>query len=192
MNPLVDDYLKNQKQWHDEFVELRRILLECGLTEEYKWEHPCYTVNDKNVVLIHGFKEYCAVLFMNGALLKDTAGILIQQTKNVQAARQIRYTQVAEILSLESELKAYVAEAAALEKAGAKVTMKSTAEFPMAEEFRVRLRELPALKEAFEALTPGRQRGYLLYFSRAKQSQTRAARVEKCIPPILDGLGLDD
>jgi uncharacterized protein YdeI (YjbR/CyaY-like superfamily) len=192
MNPKVDVFLSKAKQWRKEFEKLRTIVLDCGLTEEFKWMHPCYTLEGSNVVLIHGFKEYCALLFMKGALLKDARGILVQQTENVQAARQARFTDVREIIKLEPILKAYIQEAIAAEKAGLEVKLKKTSEFKMPDEFRKKLDAAPALKTAFKALTPGRQRGYLLYFSAAKQSGTRAARVEKCAPQILKGKGLND
>ena len=191
-NPEVDKFLKEEEAWREEFTKLRSIILDCGLTEELKWGKPCYSFQGTNVVLIHGFKEYCAILFTKGALLKDPEGILIQQTKNVQAARQVRFTNVGQVVKLASTLKAYIKEAIAAEKAGLKVTYKKTSEFAMAEEFRNKLAQDPALKTAFEALTPGRQRGYLLYFSGAKQSETREARIEKCIPLIFDGIGLQD
>jgi uncharacterized protein YdeI (YjbR/CyaY-like superfamily) len=171
---------------------LRMIVLDCGLTEEFKWMHPCYTFQNRNVVLIHGFKEYCALLFIKGALLKDARGILIQQTENVQAARQARFTNVREIVKLKLILKAYIKEAIQVEKAGLEVTYKKTSEFKMPEEFKKKLDEIPALETAFKALTPGRQRGYLLYFSAAKQSRTREARIEKCMDQIFDGKGLND
>ena len=193
MNSGVEAFLKEEEKWREEFKELRRIILSCeGLTEELKWGKPCYTFEGDNVVLIHGFKEYCAILFIKGALLKDAKGILIQQTENVQAARQARFTNVREIVKMKTILKAYIEEAIKVEKAGLQVTYKKTSEFEMPEEFRKKLREMPALKTAFEALTPGRQRGYLLYFSGAKQSQTREARIEKCVDQILDGKGLND
>ncbi len=192
MNPKVDLFLSQAKQWRAEFAALRAVALDCGLTEEFKWMHPCYTLEDRNVVLIHGFKKYCALLFVKGALLKDPKGILIQQTANVQAARQIRFTQVREIVKLEPTIKAYVKEAMAVEKAGLEVKYKKTSEFTIPDEFQKKLREIPALKTAFEALTPGRQRGYLLHFSSPKQSKTREARIEKCIPLIFDGMGLND
>jgi len=191
-NPKVDAFLSKAKQWREEFETLRMIALDCGLTEELKWGKPCYTFQNSNVVLIHGFKEYCALLFMKGALLKDSQGILVQQTENVQAARQARFTNVQEIVKLKPVLKVYIQEAIAVEKAGLEVTFKKTSEFNMPEEFRKKLNEMPALKTAFEALTPGRQRGYLLYFSAAKQSQTREARIEKCLDWIFDGMGLND
>jgi len=187
-------FLNTSKQWQSEFRELRRIVLNGGpeLAEDYKWMHPCYTLNGKNVVLIHGFKAYCALLFHKGALLKDPMDILVQQTQNVQAARQIRFTSLEQILTLEPILKTYLQAAAAVEKAGLKVAFKTTAEFDMPDEFQARLDRDPALKSAFEALTPGRQRSYLLYFSSAKLTETRVARIEKCLPLIFDGLGLDD
>jgi len=192
MNPKVDEYLRKAKKWQEEMQALRRIILECELTEELKWGEPCYMLHNSNVVLIHGFKEYCAILFFKGALLKDANGILIQQTKNVQAARQIRFTQVDEILDMEATLKAYITEAIKVEQAGLSVDFKKTTEFPTPDEFKHQLDKRPALKTAFDALTPGRQRAYLLYFAAAKQAKTREARVEKCIPQILAGKGLND
>ena len=191
-NPKVDWYFNKAKQWKEESEKLRDLILACGLTEELKWGKPCYAFEGSNIVLIHGFKEYCAILFMKGALLKDPKKILVQQTENVQAARQIRFRNLEEIEQQESAIKAYVKEAIAVEKSGVEVPMKKTSEFTMPEEFQKKLKENPALKKAFEALTPGRQRGYLLYFSGAKQSATREARVEKCAPQILKGKGLDD
>jgi uncharacterized protein YdeI (YjbR/CyaY-like superfamily) len=192
LNPKVDAFLNRADQWQAEFKKLRKIILDCELTEELKWGVPCYTFENKNVVLIHGFKDYCAILFVKGALLKDAQHLLIIQTENVQAARQVRFTNVREITRLEATLKAYLREAIEAEKAGLKVEYKETAEFKMPEEFRVKLAEDSSLKEAFEGLTPGRQRAYLLYFSSPKQSKTREARIEKSIPQILDGLGLND
>ena len=192
MNPEVDEFLSNTKKWRGEFEQLRSIILDCGLTEELKWGVPCYTFDKSNIVLIHGFKAYCAMLFVKGALLKDPAGILIIQTENVQSARQVRFTNVDEIVELEHILKAYIKEAVEIEKAGLKVPHKTTAEFNMPVEFQHKLDEIPALKIAFEALTPGRQRGYLLYFSAPKQSKTRASRVEKYMQQILAGKGLND
>jgi uncharacterized protein YdeI (YjbR/CyaY-like superfamily) len=192
MNPKVDWFFTKAKQWKEEYGKLRNIVLDCGLAEELKWGKPCYTFQKTNVVLIHGFKQYCALLFAKGALLKDPNGILIQQTENVQAARQTRFTNARQIIEMESSLKAYIHEAIEVEKAGLKVNYKETAEFKIPAEFKNKLDEIPALKKAFAALTPGRQRGYLLYFSAAKQSKTREARVEKCIPQILNGKGLDD
>jgi uncharacterized protein YdeI (YjbR/CyaY-like superfamily) len=191
-NPKVDAMLETEDQWRREFQKLRSILLDCDLDEDLKWGKPCYALNGANVVLIHGFKAYCALLFMKGALLKDPEGILVQQTENVQAARQIRFRDLKEINARESAVRAYVQQAIEVEAAGLEVTLKKTAEFKMPEEFKHRLEQLPALAKAFAALTPGRQRGYLLYFAGAKQSQTRAARVEKCVPQILKGKGLDD
>ena len=192
MNPDVDAFLSKAKQWQQEMEKLRAIVLDCGLTEEYKWMHPCYTFERSNVVLVHGFKEYCALLFIKGALLKDPEGILIQQTENVQAGRQIRFTGLREIVEMEPVLKAYIQEAIEVERAGLKVDHKETADFAMAEEFQNKLDEIPALKTAFHALTPGRQRAYLLYFSAPKQSKTRESRVEKWLQQILDGKGLND
>ena len=191
-NPKVDAFLSRAKKWQEELVKLRIIALECGLTEELKWGTPCYTLDGSNIVLIHAFKEYCAYLFFKGALLKDPKKILIQQTENVQSARQIRFKSVSEIVKLKTSLKAYIQAAIAVEKAGLKVNFKKTTEFSMPEEFRSRLEGIGSLKTAFAALTPGRQRAYLLYFSSAKQSKTREARIEKCIPQILKGKGLND
>jgi len=192
MNPKVDFFFRKGKQWHDEYEKLRNVCVECELTEELKWGCPCYTFEKRNIVLIHGFKEYCALLFFKGALLKDPKGILVQQTENVQAARQIRFGNVREIIKLKPTLKAYIKEAIEVEKAGVKVNLKKTAEFKMPAEFKNKLEETPQLKKAFNALTPGRQRGYLLYFSAPKQSKTREARVEKSMPQILKGKGLND
>jgi uncharacterized protein YdeI (YjbR/CyaY-like superfamily) len=191
-NPEVDVCISKAKKWQKEFKKLRAIVLDCGLTEELKWRQPCYTSQKRNVVLIHGFKEYCALLFFKGALLKDPKRILITQTENTQAARQIRFTNVREIVEMEPILKAYVHEAIEVEKAGLKVRFKKTSEFPIPEEFQNKLAEIPALKTAFDALTPGRQRAYVLYFSAAKQSKTRESRVEKCMRQILKGKGLND
>jgi uncharacterized protein YdeI (YjbR/CyaY-like superfamily) len=193
-NPQVDAFLadKDEAKWKDAFTKLRKIALGCPVTEELKWGKPCYTVNGTNIVLMHGFKDYCALLFAKGALLNDPKGLLVQQTKNVQAARQIRFTSAKEITPLAATIKAYVLEAIELEKSGAKVEYKQTDEFEVAPEFEARLRSTPSLKAAFEALTPGRQRGYLLFFAGAKQSETRAARVEKCVRQIYDGRGLND
>lgn len=192
MNPKVDFFFTKAKTWQEEYKNLRTIVLECGLTEELKWGVPCYTFQKSNIVLIHGFKEYCALLFHKGVLLKDSHDVLIQQTKNVQAARQIRFTSVREIAKLEPILKAYIDEAIEVEKAGLKVELKKTVEFKMPEEFQNKLNKIPALKDAFEALTAGRQRAYILYFSAPKLSKTRESRIEKCIDLILDGIGLDD
>jgi uncharacterized protein YdeI (YjbR/CyaY-like superfamily) len=192
MNPGVDDFLNNAREWRDEFEAIRLICLDCQLTEELKWGKPCYAFEKRNIVIIQGFKEYCALLFTKGALLKDANGLLIAPTENMQAARQIRFTNIQEILELEPTLKAYIQEAIDAEKAGLKVKFKKTSEFKVAEEFQMKLDENSALKSAFNALTPGRQRGYLLYFSGAKQSKTRAARIERYMPQILDGKGLND
>src|SRR3989441_12578856 len=192
MNPKVDFYFSKANKWQEELAELRTIVLDCGLTEELKWGVPCYTFQKSNVVLIHVFKEYCALLFFKGALLNDAKGILIQQTENVQAARQVRFTGVREIVKLKPILKAYIYEAIEVEKAGLKVNLKKTTEFIIPEEFQNKLDEIPALKTAFNALTPGRQRAYILYFSAPKQSKTRASRVEKCMQQILNGKGLND
>jgi uncharacterized protein YdeI (YjbR/CyaY-like superfamily) len=192
MNPQVDTFLNEEEKWREEMKKLRKIILSCPLTEESKWGKPSYSLEKNNIVLMHGFKEYCALLFFKGALLKDAHGILVQQTENTQSARQIRFTNVREITRLEPILKAYVLEAIEVEKAGLKVEYKKTSEFTVAEEFQNKLDEIPALKTAFGALTPGRQRAYLLYFSAPKQSKTRSARVEKCLPQILKGKGLND
>ena len=192
MNPKVDFYFSKAKKWQKEIEQLRMIVLDYGLIEELKWGVPCYSFQKSNIVLIHVFKEYCALLFFKGALLKDARGILIQQTKNVQAARQIRFTNVTEIAKLERTLKAYIYEAIEVEKAGLKVKLKKTTAFNMPEEFKKKLAKMPSLKKAFEALTPGRQRGYLLHFSAPKQSKTRESRVEKCTQQILNGKGLND
>jgi len=191
-NPKVDWFFDKPGKWQEAYEKLRTIVLDCGLTEELKWGCPCYTSEKRNIVLIHGFKEYCALLFFKGALLKDPKGILIQQTENVQAARQVRFTTVNEIVKLKATLKAYIKEAIQVEKAGVKLNLKKTSEFKMPEEFKNKLSETPGLKKAFGALTPGRQRGYLLYFSAPKQSKTREARIEKSVPQILRGKGLDD
>jgi len=192
MNPKVDFYFTKAKMWQEELGKLRKIVLDCPLAEELKWGVPCYTFEKSNIVLIHVFKEYCALLFVKGALLKDARGILITQTENTQAARQIRFTNLQEIEELEPVIKAYIHEAIEVEKSGLKVNFKNTTEFAMPEEFQNKLDELPALKTAFEALTPGRQRAYFLHFSAPKQSKTRASRVEKCIQQILNGKGLND
>jgi uncharacterized protein YdeI (YjbR/CyaY-like superfamily) len=192
MNPKVDFFFSKDIKWQDEFKKLRMIILDCGLTEELKWGVPCYTFQKSNIVLIHGFKEYCAILFVKGALLKDVNGILIQQTKNVQAARQIRFTDVREIIEMEPILKAYIHEAIEVEKAGLKVNYKKSTEFTIPEELINKLEEVPGLQDAFDALTPGRQRAYILYFSAPKQSKTREARIEKWLQQILNGKGLND
>jgi len=191
-NPKVDWFFSKDTKWQKEYEKLRKIILDCGLIEELKWGCPCYTFENTNIVLIHGFKEYCALLFFKGALLNDPNGILIQQTKNVQSARQIRFTSVREIVNMEKILKATVYEAIEVERAGLKVKLKKTSEFKIPEEFQKRLDKNTALKKAFNELTPGRQRAYIFYFSQAKQSKTREARVEKYIKQILSGKGLDD
>ncbi len=191
MNPQVDEFLSKTGKWQSALEQLRMIMLDCGLNEAFKWGVPCYTFQQSNVVLIHGFKAYCAVLFHKGALLKDTHDVLIQQTKNVQSASQIRFTSVKEITEMQPVLKAYIYEAIEVEKAGLKVNFKEQPE-PLPEEFQHQLNENSALKKAFEALTPGRQRAYNLYFSQAKQSKTRQARVERYMPQILNGQGLND
>ena len=192
MNPKVDFFFSKAKMWQEEYEKLRMIILDCQLTEELKWGCPCYTFQKSNIVLIHGFKEYCALLFFKGALLKDAKGILIQQTEHVQAARQIRFTNVREIVKMAPILKSYIYEAIEVEKAGLKVNYKKTSEFIIPEEFQKKLDEMPALKTAFDALTPGRQRAYIFYFSQPKQSKTRKSRVEKCMQQILNGKGLND
>ena len=192
MNPKVDFYFSKAKKWQEELEQLRMIVLDCQLTEELKWGVPCYTFKKKNIVLIHVFKEYCAFLFFKGALLNDPEGILVQQTKNVQAGRQIRFTNVRQIVKMMPILKAYIYEAIEVENAGLKVNFKKTKEFSIPDEFQNKLDEIPSLKTAFCALTPGRQRGYIFYFSAPKRSKTREARVEKCIKQILNGKGLDD
>ena len=192
MNPKVDFYFNKATKWQDEIAKLRNIALDCGLTEELKWGCPCYTLNKSNIVLIHTFKEYCALLFFKGALLNDTHNILIQQTENVQAARQARFTNSLEITELEPVVKAYIFEAIEVEKAGLEVKMKPTSEFKMPDEFKKALESNSELKSAFYALTAGRQKGYLLYFSQAKQSKTRESRIEKSIEKILNGEGLND
>ncbi len=192
MNPKVDFYFTKAKQWQEEIKLLRVIALDCGLTEELKWGVPCYTFEEKNIVLIHVFKEYCALLFFKGVLLKDTKGLLIQQTKNVQTARQLRFTNAREIVKLEPAIKAFIKEAIKVEKSGLKADLKTTSEFETPEEFKKALAKNATLKTAFKALTPGRQRGYLLYFSQAKQSKTREDRIAKYTKQILRGKGLND
>lgn len=191
-NPKVDFYFNKAQKWQKEIKKLRTIVLDCGLTEQLKWGCPCYTFQKSNIVLIHVFKEYCALLFFKGALLHDTNGILIQQTKNVQSARQIRFNNVRDIVEMESILKSYVHQAIEVAQSGMKVNYKKTSDFTIPEEFQKTLDKIPALKNAFDALTPGRQRAYLFYFAQAKQSKTRESRVEKYIPQILKGKGLDD
>ncbi len=192
MNPKVDFYFTKAKKWQEEIKKLRVIALDCGLTEELKWGVPCYTFEEKNIVLIHVFKEYCALLFFKGVLLKDTKGMLIQQTKNVQTARQLRFTNTQEIIKLDPTIKAFIKEAIKVEKSGLKADLKKTSEFEMPEEFKKVLAKNATLKTAFKALTPGRQRGYLLHFSQAKQSKTREERIEKYTKQILNGKGLND
>ena len=192
MNPKVDKYLSKAKKWQKELEKLRMIILDCQLTEELKWGVPCYTFQKSNIVIIQGFKEYCALMFCKGALLKDANGILIKPGENTQAARQIRFTNVREIVEMEPISKAYIYEAIEVEKAGLEVNYKKTSEFIIPEEFQNKLDEIPALKTAFDALTPGRRRAYILYFSAPKQSKTRESRVEKCMQQILNGKGLND
>lgn len=191
-NPSVDWYFDKPRKWQEELAQLRMIVLDCGLNEELKWGVPCYTHQKRNIVLIHVFKEYCAFLFFKGVLLHDSNKLLIQQTKQVQAARQIRFTHVKEMMKLEPILKAYIYEAIAVEEAGLKVPLRKTAEYKSPEEFQKKLKEIPGLKAAFESLAPGRQRAYILYFSSAKQSKTREARIEKYMQQILQGKGLND
>ncbi|MEN9521882.1 MAG: hypothetical protein RL065_259 [Bacteroidota bacterium] len=192
MNPKVNWFFEKETKWRNEYELLREIALSCDVVEELKWGCPCYTVNKTNVVLIHGFKDYCALLFHKGVLLKDEKKLLIQQTENVQAARQMRFTNLKEIEKLKKTIQAYIKEAIAIEKSGAKVQMKTTAEYKMPDEFKKVLDEMSDVKKAFEALTPGRQRGYLYFFSQPKQAKTREARIEKAIPNILKGKGIDD
>ncbi|MEI6556621.1 MAG: YdeI family protein [Paludibacter sp.] len=192
MNPKVDEFISKANRWQEEFEKLRMIILDCQLTEELKWGVPCYTFQNSNVVLIHGFKEYCAILFIKGALLNDAQGLLIQQTEKVQAGRQIRFTNAGEIIELEATLKAYIYEAIEVEKSGLKVELKKTTEYTLPEELLKKFEEIPAMKTAFEALTPGRQRAYILYFSEPKQTKTRESRVEKYMQQILNGKGLND
>ncbi len=192
MNPKVDFYFDKAEKWQTAIEKLRTIVLDCPLAEELKWGCPCYAFEGTNIVLIHVFREYCALLFFKGALLSDPDGMLIQQTKNVQAARQIRFTDLKEIVKSERAIKAYIYEAIEVERAGLKVKLKKAEEFPIPEEFKLRLDKKPALKKAFYALTPGRQRGYLLHFAAPKQSKTREARIDKCTPMIMQGKGLTD
>ena len=192
MNPKVDFFFEKDSKWQKEYKKLRKIILDCGLNEELKWGQPCYTHENSNIVLVHGFKDYCAMLFFKGALLNDPNDILIQQTKNVQSARQIRFTNVQEIGKMEKTLKAYVYEAIEVERAGLKVKLKKTSDYEIPAEFQTRLKKKPALKKAFDALTPGRQRQYIYYFSQPKQSKTRESRVEKYAQKILTGKGLED
>jgi len=192
MNPKVDWFFDKATKWQKEYEKLRTILLDCGLIEELKWGCPCYTFEKRNIVLIHGFKEYCALLFFKGALLNDANGILIQQTKNVQSARQARFINLQEIVKMEPILKTYIYEAIEVERAGLKIKLKKTSDFKIPREFQKRLDKSSALKKAFDALTPGRQRAYIFYFSQAKQPKTRESRVEKYMKQILEGKGLDD
>lgn len=192
MNPKVDDFLNKAKKWQEELEALRKIVLDCHLMEELKWRHPCYTYNSNNIVLIHGFKDYCALSFFKGALLQDTHNLLIQQTENVQSARQIRFTNSNEIIKLAPVLKTYIYEAVEVEKAGLKVDFKKTAQFKIPDELEKILNTTPTLKTAFLNLTPGRQRAYILYFSAAKQSKTRISRIKNYTSRILDGKGLND
>lgn len=192
MNPKVDFFFDEAGKWQQEYEKLRTIVLSCGLDEELKWGCPCYTYKGNNIVLIHGFKEYCALLFFKGALIQDTDGILIQQTENVQSARQIRFTNAQQIADIETILKIYIYEAIEVERAGLKVVLKKTKDYAFPEEFLEKLNDTPGLQTAFEALTPGRQRAYIFHFSQAKQSKTRIARIEKHIPKILEGKGLED
>jgi uncharacterized protein YdeI (YjbR/CyaY-like superfamily) len=192
MNPKVDWFFDKAEKWQEEVRELRRIILECHLTEDLKWGCPCYTYEKRNIVLIHVFKEYCAVLFFKGALMQDPENILIQQTENVQSARQIRFTGLKEIKKLETALKKYIYHAVEIEESGEKVEFKKTKEFPVPDELKAKFTELPALQQAFEALTPGRQRAYILHFSQPKQAKTRESRIDKCIEQILEGKGLND
>jgi uncharacterized protein YdeI (YjbR/CyaY-like superfamily) len=192
MNPKVDFYFTKEQKWQQEITKMRAIAFSCNLTEELKWGTPCYTFQENNIILIHTFKEYCAFLFFKGALLTDTHDMLIQQSKNVQATRQIRFTNLAQVTEQEAIIKAYIFEAIEVEKAGLKVTLKKTTEYEIPEEFQLKLNQSTELKKAFEALTPGRQRGYLLHFAQPKQAKTREARIEKCIPQIFEGKGLND
>ncbi len=192
MNPSVDWFFNKPTKWQEAYSELRQVVLDCNLTEELKWGCPCYTNNKSNIVLIHGFKDYCALLFMQGALLKDTKKVLIQQTENVQAARQMRFKSIDDVLKNKSLIITYLKEAIKLDKAGIKVELKKTTEYKIPEEFQIVLDDMPELKKAFQSLTPGRQRGYLLYFSAPKQAKTRESRIEKYIQAILNGKGLED
>ncbi|MBC2003444.1 hypothetical protein HCA78_06705 [Listeria booriae] len=191
-NPKVEEYVNKAKRWQAEYKQLRAYALDCDLSEDIKWKHPCFMYEDNNIVLAHGFKEYCALLFMKGVLMKDPNGILVQQTANVQSARQIRFKNLEEITEMEDIIKAYIKEAIEVEKSGAQVAFKKEEEFPVPEELDQKFAEMPALKEAFEKLTPGRQRAYLLYFAAPKQSKTRVSRIDKYTDRILDGIGLND
>jgi uncharacterized protein YdeI (YjbR/CyaY-like superfamily) len=192
MNSKVDEFINSERKWKDEFRKLRQIILECNLDENLKWGKPCYMVDGKNIVIMHGFKEYCALLFIKGSLLKDSKRILVAQTENVQAGRQVRFTNIQDILKIEKTLKAYIYEAIKIEKAGLEVQYKKNSDYPIPDEFQLRLDKDASLRTAFQALTPGRQKGYIFYFSKAKQSKTRESRIEKYIPKILDGMGMDD
>ncbi|WP_338452789.1 YdeI family protein [Niallia oryzisoli] len=192
LNPKVDEYVNKAKKWQEEFEKLRMVILDCELTEELKWNKPCYTFKKSNIVIIQGFKEYCALMFFKGALLNDLNGILIKPGENSQAQRQIRFTNVREIIEMEAILKAYIYRAIEVEKSGLEVNFKKTTEFIIPEELQKKFDEIPALKTAFEGLTPGRQRAYILYFSQAKQSKTRESRIEKSLQQILNGKGLND
>lgn len=192
MNPAIDAYIEELAEWREEMIYLRKMVLACNLQEEQKWGQPCYCLGNKNIVLIHGFKDYCALLFMKGSLLSDSHKLLIQQTENVQAGRQIRFTNLQQIIELEPILKAYIFEAIEVEKAGIKVPMKKHEDFVVPEELTSKFDELPSLKEAFYALTPGRQRAYILHFSGSKNSVTRIARIDKYIPRIMNGKGITD
>ena len=192
MNPAIDAYIEELTEWREEMIYLRKMVLACNLQEEQKWGQPCYCLGNKNIVLIHGFKDYCALLFMKGSLLSDSHKLLIQQTENVQAGRQIRFTNLQQIIELEPILKAYIFEAIEVEKAGIKVPMKKHEDFVVPEELTSKFDELPSLKEAFYALTPGRQRAYILHFSGSKNSVTRIARIDKYIPRIMNGKGITD
>jgi len=191
-NPKVDFYFHKEKKWQEEITKMRAIALNCGLTEELKWGCPCYTLDGQNIVLIHVFKEYCAYLLFKGALMNDVHAILVQQSKNVQSARQIRFTNVSEVISLQKIIKEYLLQAIEIEKSGLKVELKKTEEYDITVEFEDKLSAMPALKKAFEKLTPGRRRAYLLFFSAPKQSKTRESRIEKSIPQIMQGKGLND
>ena len=192
MNKKVDKYLSELNQWQEELTKLREIILDCGLTEDFKWMHPCYTHNNKNIALIHGFKDYCAILFNNGALLKDPENILIQQTENTQYGRQIRFVNIKEIEALKATLKAYIYEAVEVEKLGLKVKKKATSDYEVPLELKQKFKENPEFENAFKSLTGGRQRGYLLHFAQAKQAKTRLSRIEKCTERIFNGKGLQD
>ena len=192
MSPKVDEYLREARSWQEEFEKLRMTILECGLTEELKWNKPCYMYKNKNIVIIQGFKKYCAVMFFKGALLNDPNGVLVRPGENSQAQRQIRFTDAQEIMEMKTVLKDYVNQAVEVEKSGLEVNFKKTEEFMNPEELQTKFNEMPSLKTAFDTLTPGRQRAYILYFSKAKQSKTREARIEKYMQNILDGKGLND